>query len=88
MRSRKTWRTGLLLVVVAGLLAASELKGAPRLTVQNPTALYLLAQYKLAVGDTGSGLELLDRALAGRESLPSHTDVGNSIGACIGVATP
>jgi hypothetical protein len=88
MRSRKTWRAGLLLVLVAGLLTVSELMGTPRVTVQNPTALYLLAQYKLAVGDTGSGLELLDRALAGRESLPSRSDVGNAIGACIGVATP
>lgn len=88
MRSRKTWRAGLLVVLIAGLLTASELNGAPRVTVQNPTALYLLAQYKLAMGDTASGLQLIDRALAGRESLPSHTDVGNSIGACIGVATP
>ena len=88
MKSFKTWRTGLLVVLMAGLLTISELKGAPRVTIQNPTALYLLAEYKLAMGDAGSGLELLDRALAGRESLPSHTDVGNSIGACIGVATP
>jgi hypothetical protein len=88
MRSCKTWRTGLLLVLVAGLLTISELKGAPRITIQNPTALYLLAEYKLAMGDAGSGLELLDRALAGRESLPSRTDVGIAIGACIGVATP
>jgi hypothetical protein len=74
MRSRKTWRTGLLLVLMAGLLTVSELKGAPRVTIQNPTALYLLAEYKLAVGDTGSGLELLDRALEGRESSISHPD--------------
>jgi len=88
MKSRKTWRTGLLLALMAGLLTVSELRGAPRVTIQNPTALYLLAEYKLAMGDAGSGLELLDRALDGRESLPSRTDVGNAIGACIGVATP
>ena len=72
MKSRKTWRVGLLAVLVAGLLTASELKGAPRLTVQNPTALYLLAQYKLAVGDASSGVELLDRALAGHDSPPTR----------------
>ncbi len=88
MKSRKTWRTGLLLVLVAGLLTVSELKGAPRVTVQNPTALYLLAQYKLAVGDTGSGLELLDRALAGRESLPSRSSTLNACNLALGVATP
>lgn len=88
MRSRKTWRAGLLLVVVAGLLAASELKGAPRLTVQNPTALYLLAQFKLAMGDTGSGLELLDRALAGRESLPSRPNTLSACNISAAVATP
>jgi hypothetical protein len=68
MRSRKTWRIGLLVVVVAGLMSISELKGAPRLTVQSPTSLYLLAEFKLALGDTNSGLVLLDRALAGGES--------------------
>jgi hypothetical protein len=62
----------LLVVLVAGLLAASELKGAPRVTIQSPTALYLLAEYKLAVGNTSSGLELLDRALAGRDPLPAR----------------
>ncbi len=72
MRSGKTWRTGLLVILVAGLIAASELKGAPRVTIQSPTALYLLAQYRLAVGDTSSGLELLDRALAGRDPLPAR----------------
>jgi hypothetical protein len=71
MRSRKRWQTGLLVMLVAGLLAASELKGAPRVAIQSPTALYLLAQYKLVVGDTSSGLELLDRALAGRDPLPA-----------------
>lgn len=87
MKSFKTWRTGLLLVLAAGLLTISELKGAPRVTVQNPTALYLLAEYKLAMGDAGSGLELLDRALAGRESLSSHS---NTLSACnvSPVATP
>jgi hypothetical protein len=88
MRLRKTWRTGLLLVLIAGLLTASELKGAPRITVQNPTALYLLAEYKLAMGDAGSGLELLDRALAGRESSPSHPNTLSACNLALGVATP
>jgi len=88
MRSRKTWGTGLLLVLVAGLLTASELKGAPRVTIQNPTALYLLAEYKLAVGDAGSGLELIDRALDGRESSPSHTNTLNACNISPAVATP
>jgi len=88
MKSRKTWRTGLLLVLLAGLLTVSELKGAPRIAVQNPTALYLLAQYKLAVGDTGSGLELLDRALAGRESAPSRSSTLSACNISAAVATP
>jgi hypothetical protein len=86
MRSCKTWRIGWLVMLVAALLTVSELKGAPRVTVQSPTGLYLLAQYKLAVGDAGSGLELLDRALAGRDSLSSSTDLMNTCSACIGVA--
>ncbi len=69
MNFRPTLQTGLLLL--AGLLAASELKEAPRLPVQSPTGLYLLAQYKLAVGDTSLGLELLDRALEGPHSQPA-----------------
>jgi hypothetical protein len=88
MRSRKTWRTGLLVMLVAGLLAASELKGAPRVTIQNPTALYLLAQYKLAVGDAGSGLEMLDRALAGRDPLPARSDALSACNLAVRVPTP
>ncbi|MGO9212144.1 MAG: hypothetical protein ACLP2H_18685 [Terriglobales bacterium] len=88
MRSGKTWRTGLLLVLVAGLLTASELKGAPRVTIQNPTVLYLLAEYKAAMGDAGSGLELLDRALDGRESLPSRPNTLNACNISPAVATP
>jgi len=88
MKSLETWGTGLLLVLVAGLLTASELKGAPRVTVQNPTALYLLAEYKLAMGDAGSGLELLDRALAGRESSPSRPNTLSACNISSAVATP
>jgi len=88
MKSRKTWRTGLLLVLVAGLLTVSELKGAPRIAVQNPTALYLLAEYRLAMGDAGSGLELLDRALDGRESLPSRPNTLSACNVSLAVATP
>ncbi len=66
MKSRGTWP--LLLALVAGLLAVSELKGAPKVIVHNRTGLYLLAQYKLAMGDTGSGLELLDRAMSAHET--------------------
>lgn len=86
MRLPKTWRIGLLVVLVAGLLGLSELKGAPRLVVHSPTGLYLLAQYKLAVGDTRSGLELLDRALTCRDSLLSSN--ADHCGACLGVANP
>jgi len=68
MKSGKTWRIGLLAVLVAGLLGISEVKSVPRLTLQSPTGLYLLAVFKVALGDTNSGLELLDRALAGGES--------------------
>ena len=88
MKSRKTWRTGLLLMLMAGLLTASELKGAPRLTVHNPAALYLLAEYKLAMGDTSSGLELLDRALAGRQVLPSRANTLNACNISAAVVTP
>jgi len=66
-------------MLAAGLLTVSELKGAPRVTVQNPTTLYLLAQYKLVVGDAPSGVELLDRALAaGRSVAP----LPNALSAC------
>jgi len=88
MRSRKTWQAGLLLVLIAGLLTVSELKGAPRVTIENPTALYLLAEYKAAMGDAGSGLQLLDRALEGRESLPSHPNTLNACNLSVAVATP
>jgi len=68
MRSRKTWQIGLLALAVAGLLGSSELKDVPILRVQNPTSLYLLAEFKAAVGDRNSGVELLDRALEAGES--------------------
>jgi hypothetical protein len=88
MRLRKTWRTGLLVMLVAGLLTAFELKGAPRVTVQNPTALYLLAKYKLAVSEASSGVELLDRALAGPDSSVEHSDGVEISKACPAVAVP
>jgi hypothetical protein len=88
MRPHRILRTGLLLMLVAGLLAFSELKGAPRLTVQSPTALYLLAQYRLAVGDASSGVELMDRALAGRDSLPVRADGLRACNLSPAVATP
>ncbi len=66
-------------MLAAVLLTISELRGAPRVAVQNPTALYLLAQYKLAVGDASSGVELLDRALAvGQPAAPRL----NTLSAC------
>ena len=71
MKSRKTWRIGLLAMCVAGLLGVSELKSVPRFSVQSPTGLYLLAEFKVALGDTDSGLELLDRALAARQPVVS-----------------
>jgi hypothetical protein len=74
VRQQRTWRAGWSLVLLVALLAASELVGAPRVTVHSPTGLYLLAQFKLAVGDTGSGLELLDRAFAARDSVVFHAD--------------
>ncbi|MGC2323905.1 MAG: hypothetical protein WA463_14840 [Terriglobales bacterium] len=85
MKSGKTWRIGLLAMVVAGLLGVSELKGAPSLIVQSPTSLYLLAEFKLALGDTNSGLELLNRALAGGESPapPAATVVACNVAAHI-----
>jgi len=88
MRLRKTLRSGLLLALVAGLLAVSELKGAPRVTLQSPTALYLLAQYKVAMGDTRSGLELLDRALAGGESTAPRTATVVACNIAARVSTP
>ena len=88
MRSGKTWRIGLLAMLVAGLLTASELKGAPRVTVQNPTALYLLAQYKLAAGDAPAGVELFGRALAGPDSSVKHPDGIEISKACPAVALP
>jgi hypothetical protein len=85
MNFRTKLQAGLLLALLAGLLAASELKGAPHVAVQSPTGLYLLAQYKLAVGDTSSGLELLERALGGQSPLPS----AGTLNACnIAVRTP
>ena len=79
MTSRRTWPIGLLAMLMAALLTVSELKGAPRLTVQNPTALYLLAEYKLAVGDAASGVELLDRALAAGRPVAA---LPNALSAC------
>jgi len=73
------WRVGLAMLA-AGLLTVSELKGAPRITVQNPTTLYLLAQYMLVVGDTPSGVELLDRALAAGS--PVVVPLPNALSAC------
>ena len=66
-------------MVVAGLLGVSELKGAPSLIVQSPTSLYLLAEFKLALGDTNSGLELLNRALAGGESSAPRSGDGRRL---------
>ena len=84
MKAGKTLRIGLLAMLVASLVGFSELKSAPRLTVQSPTALYLLAEFKVALGDTDSGLELLDRALAGGESpAPVVTVVACNIAASL-----
>lgn len=88
MKSLKTWQTALLLVVMAGLLTASELKGAPRVTIENPTALYLLAQYKLAMGDTGSGVEFLDRAMESRSRPRQAAPPLRACSVSLGVATP
>ena len=85
MTSRRTWRIGLLAMLAAGLLTVSELKGATRLTVQNPTPLYLMAQYKLAVGDASSGVELLDRALAVRHPVAPRP---NTLNISSAVVTP
>jgi len=84
MNVRKTLRIGLLAAMVASLLGIPEIKSAPRLTLQNPTGLYLLAEFKAALGDSNSSVELLDRALAegaGSVSRPV------TIVAC-GIATP
>jgi hypothetical protein len=88
MRSLKTWRAGLLVMLVAGLLAASELTGAPRVTIRSSTALYLLAQYKLVVGDTSSGLELLDRALTGRDPSPARPGALSACSLALRVPVP
>jgi len=88
MKSLKTCRTGLLVVLMAGLLAVSELKGAPQVTIQNPTVLYVLAQYKLAMGDTGSGVELLDRAMAGRDRSRQAAPPLRACSVSLGIATP
>jgi hypothetical protein len=88
MNSRRKWQIVLLLVLVTGLLAASELKGAPRVTIQSPTGLYLLAQYKLAVGDANSGLELLDRALEGPHSQPARAATLNACNLAVRVPSP
>ena len=66
------------MLLVTALLAVSELKGAPQLTVHSPAGLYLVAEYKLAVGDTNSGLEFLSRALVERSSQPSQTTTLNA----------
>jgi len=87
MTSRRTWRIGLA-ILVAGLLTVSELRGAPRLTVQNPTALYLIAQYELAVGDASSGVELLDRALAVRHPAAAGANTLSACNISSAVATP
>ena len=50
MKSWTTWQGALFLVLVTGMMTVSELKGAPHLSVQSPTGLYLIAEYKLAVG--------------------------------------
>ena len=88
MKSLRPWRTGLLLVVMAGLLTASELMGAPRVTIENPTALYLLAQYKLAMGDAGSGVELFDRAMEGHSGSRQAPPPLRACSVSLGVATP
>ena len=88
MRPRKIFRTGLLLVLMAGLLAVSELKGAPRIAAQGPTALYLLAEWTLVLGDTSSGLELLDRALDGRDSPAPRADTLSACKLRVRIPTP
>jgi len=69
MRIGNQWRSLLLLALTLGTLLVSELVGAPQVRLNNPTGLYLLAQYKLAIGDTRSGLDLMDRAIAARSAL-------------------
>jgi hypothetical protein len=86
MKSRKTWRIGLLAMCVASLLGVSGLKNAHRFSMQSPTSLYLLAEFKAALGDTNSGLELLDRALAPRQPV---VPAPKSLSACnISVTAP
>jgi len=87
MKSLTTWRGALFLVLVTGLMTVSELKGAPHLSVQSPTGLYLIAEYKLAVGDTSSGLEFLSRALLDSAPQPVRNTTLNACNMTAGVPT-
>ncbi len=65
-----TLRTTALSLLAPVLIAAASSVRIPVIPVCNRTALYLLAQYKVAIGDTRSAVDLLSRAAASAN--PNH----------------
>lgn len=60
-------RSFLASAVVSGLLVGGPLAGVSERATFERGALYLLGQYRIAVGDTECGLELISRAATPRQ---------------------
>ncbi len=73
-----TWRIATLALLAPAIIGAANSVRVPALPICNHTALYLLAEYKVAVGDSRSAVNLLKRATgpeprhAACHALPIH----------------
>lgn len=74
--------------LASGLLLAGIFTGVPRVALENRTSLYLLGQWRVAMGDTNSGVELLARAASAPKAARGEKKAVLVQSECPDAATP